>query len=1599
MSDDIDAIWAEMRAESTYKKPLPTNLSSCQRDKHKEGDSNGLFKLQGGYGTAQSVGGGQQKKKGGTVTDFSWLQNYGIKQVAPPSSASSSSGVVKKTAASVGASSAAWTPITAASGIYGGSSFDPDGISTTDAENRSRRGEAAEDDPNSLNFEPIAESVPLDSPEAFLAHFQRDLNILSDESTTNIDLKTRLRAVKKLELVVVKNVDALSSDILDCAQEELLKPLLKRIQRDSSEKIRELSAQILTKLVENAPNPLTSHGLNFVIPILVSRVGCEDLDGVAHLPPVMRPNPEQRPVEIQTPVEPSEEVRRTLAELIEGIVQRISTQQVLSFVDELTGLLRALCMDPFSEVKQLGCEILQTFCYNHHDVLLHFTEPMGRSLTSCLVHNHFKLRISALQALTAVLHCGTWKHNHEVFQLLVAWQDPNSVPTKSFYEHVTTVNYFSSLTFDRHPAVRRFWFETLGLLEACGAQYEVDNEKDLREKKQYGLDAEWTYGGKNLVPFPLQGRWRDSVRKRTQAQGPDFKGERAEKTRALDLDEDGLDGDGFGEDEVMELPQRDYSWHFLDCLYVSSKLPRPRLGARMWVRTHIRRFIKALFNNVLDFRECNMLNAAKLLIMCIAYAEDNATEWLSSISEALIKFYAGKAYLSGSQELAEAYDLMGKLIGSYADPNTIWLQYEDSFAPDTVWYLEQRLGVFHLLTNMLDGAIGSLERVSSATNFTRGEKLIGRGTKPCESRLGLLDGMLPKIVGKLLGCDLLQECTASDGLPVAETLWNLVAMLARLGEEKLSRELRCKLLVLSVALVAGLKGGDSEGCGEMGTSGSDFTTAASTARMSTVSGFRNATAFSEEDGNAFFAKVSCPLTLRGASRAAAAQTKHPATPALKDALTTAERSNAEKVYSPLEKLQLISARLNVRVEDVDRDLVQFTKENFAPFRAFCRLLPIHRITEVPAIWEGLRGFTAAHEESQTRMAALRLCVELLQREDDWYLAGCPRSYGEGNLGGKKAFDMSDIDDDEDVPYESKRKRFIASMFDCFVPILENATVSPPDKPKQKLRDLAAEKRDAETEKAREERKAVDAGVAALVEIKKDVEEGKVSVEESIASAKEALKSVESLLPPDSDDEAEEGVKKSVADATKQKTSEAAAAEAEEAAEEEEDADEAASAAAGAEEEVRSSAKVQTTPFHIVQQTLAVLRGLIVAKFQQVEVISRSAHDSPHFQNSDLLTFAPLPLFKCLSALTVDVEYYKRVARMMEQQERIALNKTDSDDLTAVKNKEIREISLDKAVQARASAAEVLFFLLRSRFNANSVATTVVGSKRGEVGKKAKKKTSAPETIGAVSPTDELEYNVVLPAGSTSSGENKRGKVATRNEEHPLLKSMEECLVVSATQDHPLWELREIFADLRKLIKTKHTATLQPFFIRPTAPALLLFASEMLRMFLQAPSYLLQQDSIKAQLYDDAARQILNLPMPHFQDLEIKIVEESGEFFGLVSDVVLQLMDLNLSLPPVPNHPLTPIVSSAAEGKALAEERERQLANAAAGNMVAVDPVLGSGGILGDGSMDSDPIPVGWILPGEGDPYRALEAGKSSRSAASSSPKKGAKDAAATKGGK
>eukprot|EP00400_MALV-I_sp_L67-5_P001275 gene1275-1090_t len=220
------------------------------------------------------------------------------------------------------------------------------------------------------------EQIPMSSPEEFLGYIQRDMNLLSEAALT-----VRVNSLKKPHKAIVEHSEDLATDIIDGCLDELLKPLLKRLM-DKSVKCRELSIEILASLVENATD--ISHALPYIIHVEVQRLGAEDSDENAHLPEVMRPEPERRPTQFLSPIEPSEEVRCNLGKLVTATLSRCSTAQIVSYVDEATGLLRAMCMDPFHEAKYAALISMEAFCYNHHAILLHFTEALARSLTSCL---------------------------------------------------------------------------------------------------------------------------------------------------------------------------------------------------------------------------------------------------------------------------------------------------------------------------------------------------------------------------------------------------------------------------------------------------------------------------------------------------------------------------------------------------------------------------------------------------------------------------------------------------------------------------------------------------------------------------------------------------------------------------------------------------------------------------------------------------------------------------------------------------------------------------------------------------------------------------------------------------------------------------------------------------------------------------------------------------------------------------------------------------------------------------------------------------------------------------------------------------------------
>lgn len=134
--------------------------------------------------------------------------------------------------------------------------------------------------------------------------------------------------------------------------------------------------------------------------------------------------------------------------LVNDIICNFDSNAIYEHVDDITNILRALAMDPSGDIQQTACHTISQYCKNNTELLLHFTEILGRAILLPLISKKSKVRIAALEALTSILHCGIWKYNAFVFENLIGFRDPNSVPIKAFYEPLHNINYFATLTED-----------------------------------------------------------------------------------------------------------------------------------------------------------------------------------------------------------------------------------------------------------------------------------------------------------------------------------------------------------------------------------------------------------------------------------------------------------------------------------------------------------------------------------------------------------------------------------------------------------------------------------------------------------------------------------------------------------------------------------------------------------------------------------------------------------------------------------------------------------------------------------------------------------------------------------------------------------------------------------------------------------------------------------------------------------------------------------------------------------------------------------------------------------------------------------------------
>jgi len=265
---------------------------------------------------------------------------------------------------------------------------------------------------------------------------------------------------------------------------------------------------------------------------------------------------------------------------------------------------------------------------------------MGRSLFTAFVNKHAKVRIAGLKALYQVFFCGVWKYNANIMEHLIGFRDPNLVPIRDFYEVTTKLNYFAMFVADRSTVVRERFYKTVAdlsmklpdkkdhegrlfpylisglydqndgireavfdLIEELGKQYEEEYEQDVRELKQLGFKPEWSFEG---------------------------------KVRDADL--------------LLPLPF----------------VHRPCLGARVLVRSYVRRYLPALYKEINDWIEENRERASQLLLCCVIYTEDFMTQFMDHLLVALYKSVLEKE----NKTVARNVPLCLRLIGRYCAPRS-----------------------------------------------------------------------------------------------------------------------------------------------------------------------------------------------------------------------------------------------------------------------------------------------------------------------------------------------------------------------------------------------------------------------------------------------------------------------------------------------------------------------------------------------------------------------------------------------------------------------------------------------------------------------------------------------------------------------------------------------------------------------------------------------------------------------------------------------------------------------------------------------------------------------------------------------------------------
>ncbi|KAL0039469.1 hypothetical protein WJX79_009522 [Trebouxia sp. C0005] len=437
---------------------------------------------------------------------------------------------------------------------------------------------------------------------------QRDLQALKAPAAL-----ARCQALRHITVLVLES--ALPVTVIQEATEHLLaKPLLLGLG-DKSEAFRMLAINMLIRLLQVAPDAVIAV-LPYAVPVLEERLQAQEV----------------------TQGEQTEELRLSLLHLVTEIIAS-ARKAIAPYGGQITEILQQCCDDSYHEVCLQACRSIQKLVETVGMMLFSVSKQLMAAVMPLLTHKRHKVRIEASCTVKKLAHMG----GHEMVLQMVAWQDPQAIAIKAFYEPDLHVNFCAKLATDPVVQVRLAFVDMLAdwmltlreridhharlmpyalsalsdpsqdvqraalkLLNDLGMQYEEEHQQDLKDTLYY-LPAEahalgWQQQGlaqrlyhqlapPDNLPLPM---------------AKDSGTTSATSTQATD---------------AFQLP--------------APFRERPRTGSRIFVQSHFPGIAGALASEMLSWQQDNRNRAVELLRSCLMYVEEQVGQHLLKLLPAL----------------------------------------------------------------------------------------------------------------------------------------------------------------------------------------------------------------------------------------------------------------------------------------------------------------------------------------------------------------------------------------------------------------------------------------------------------------------------------------------------------------------------------------------------------------------------------------------------------------------------------------------------------------------------------------------------------------------------------------------------------------------------------------------------------------------------------------------------------------------------------------------------------------------------------------------------------------------------------------------------